>query len=518
MEVFVRMYSLEQRLYAVDVLMKFNGNTRATIRELGYPNSRQTLSKWYKEFTENGELHKSYIKPRKYTDEDIEYAVGYYLKNGKNITKTVKDIGYPCRSVLSRWITERFPDDPVPLLKGKSLVKYTYTNKVNAVVNLCSRSGSAKEVENETGISRTSLYKWKRQLLSEKAIPKMKKDYDTAENNLHKQVIDLEKQVKELQQQVHKLRLEKDALETASELLKKANGINLQQLSNREKAMIIDALRDRYCLKELLHLFHLAKSSYFYQQEVMKQPNKYCALREMIVRIFQDSRETYGYRRVNAVLHRDSIVVSEKVVRRIMKEEGLKVFMVKKRKYNSYKGEISPAVPNLINRDFHADRPNQKWLTDITEFHIPAGKIYLSPMIDCFDGLPVAWSIGTSPNAELVNTMLDSAISTLAANEHPIVHSDRGCHYRWSGWINRMNEAELVRSMSMKGCTPDNAACEAFFGRLKNEMFYPYSWNNVSLKQFIDILDEYIQWYASKRIKLSLGALSPLEETVKKSL
>lgn len=90
------MYSLEQRLYAVDVLMKFNGNTRATIGELGYPNSRQTLSKWYKEFTEKGELHKSFNKPRKYTDEDIEYAVNYYLKNGKNITKTVKDIGYPC--------------------------------------------------------------------------------------------------------------------------------------------------------------------------------------------------------------------------------------------------------------------------------------------------------------------------------------------------------------------------------------------------------------------------------------
>lgn len=102
-------------------------------------------------------------------------------------------------------------------------------------MNLCSRSGSAKEVENETGISRTSLYKWKRQLLSEKAVPKMKKDYDATENNLHKQVIDLEKQVKELQQQVHRLRLEKDALETASELLKKANSINLQQLSNREK-------------------------------------------------------------------------------------------------------------------------------------------------------------------------------------------------------------------------------------------------------------------------------------------
>lgn len=101
------MYSLEQRLYAVDVLTKFNGNTRVTIRELGYPNSRQTLSKWYKEFTEKGELHKNFIKPRKCTDEDIEYTVNYYLKNGKNITKTVKDIGYPCRSVLSQWICQR---------------------------------------------------------------------------------------------------------------------------------------------------------------------------------------------------------------------------------------------------------------------------------------------------------------------------------------------------------------------------------------------------------------------------
>lgn len=138
MEVFVRMYSLEQRLYAVDILIKFNGNTRAAIRELGYPNSRETLSKWYKEFTKNGELHKSYIKPHKYTDEEIEYAINYYLKNGKNITKTVKEISYPCRSVLSKWITEKFPNEPAPLLKGKPLVRYTYTNKVNAVVNHCS--------------------------------------------------------------------------------------------------------------------------------------------------------------------------------------------------------------------------------------------------------------------------------------------------------------------------------------------------------------------------------------------
>lgn len=182
----------------------------------------------------------------------------------------------------------------------------------------------------------------------------------------------------------------------------------------------------------------------------------------------------------------------------------------KTRKYSSYKGEITPAVPNVIERDFHSEKPNTKWLTDISEFHIPAGKIYLSPIIDCFDGFPVSWTIGTSPDAELVNTMLDKAISTLGYNEHPIVHSDRGCHYRWPGWIERMENANLIRSMSKKGCSPDNSACEGFFGRLKNEMFYGHSWEGVSIEQFIEYLDSYIRWYTQKRIKLSLGGMSPL--------
>ena len=205
------------------------------------------------------------------------------------------------------------------------------------------------------------------------------------------------------------------------------------------------------------------------------------------------------------------MVVSEKVVRRIMKEECLSVRSVKRKKYNSYAGEISPEVANIINRDFYAEVPNSKWLTDITEFSIPAGKIYLSPIIDCFDGLAVSWSIGTSPSANLVNRMLDKAISSLKENEHPVVHSDRGAHYRWPGWIKRMDAAGLTRSMSKKGCSPDNAACEGFFGRLKNEMFYGRSWKEVSIDEFITILDDYIHWYNENRIKESLGWMSPLE-------
>lgn len=166
-----------------------------------------------------------------------------------------------------------------------------------------------------------------------------------------------------------------------------------------------------------------------------------------------------------------------------MKEANLVVKKVNEKKYNSYQGEISPEVDNLVQRDFHADAPNIKWLTDITEFRIPAGKVYLSPIIDCYDGLPVSWMIGISPNEELVNTMLDEAVSTLKADERPIVHSDRGCHYRWPGWIERMDRAGLTRSMSKKGCSPDNAACEGLFGRLKVEMFYGYSWKDVTIEQ-----------------------------------
>jgi len=204
--------------------------------------------------------------------------------------------------------------------------------------------------------------------------------------------------------------------------------------------------------------------------------------------------------------------ISEKVVLRLMKQESLTVTVNKRRRYGSYLGEISPAPENIINRDFQAATPNEKWLTDITEFQIPAGKVYLSPIVDCFDGLVVSWTLGTRPDAELVNTMLDTAIETVTFSESkPVVHSDRGAHYRWPGWLSRMNNAKLVRSMSRKGCSPDNAACEGFFGRLKTELFYPSDWQGIAVEQFMHIVDAYIRWYNEKRIKVSLGSLSPIQ-------
>ena len=186
-------------------------------------------------------------------------------------------------------------------------------------------------------------------------------------------------------------------------------------------------------------------------------------------------------------------VVSEKVVRRQMKEQRLSVKAVRKSHYSSSKGEISPEVPNLLKRNFHTTQPSEKWLTDITEFSIPAGKVYLSAIIDCYDGGVMSWNMGISSDARLVNKTLDLAANDIKEGAELILHSDRGCHYRWPGWIARTQAMGIHRSMSKKGCPPDNAACEGFFGRLKNECFYERNFTGYTTEIFISYISNYIK-------------------------
>ena len=380
------------------------------------------------------------------------------------------------------------------------------------VMELCTRQESAQAVADRLGVCRPTLYNWKNQLLGREAPASMK---HTDRSPQAQEREELERQVEILRHEVRQLRLEQDLLNKANELLKKGLGVDLQLLSNREKTLLIDALREHYGLPELLAQLSLARSSYFYHRARAAIGDKYVRVRQSITEIFESNHRCYGYRRLQASLAREQGPISEKVIQRLMKQESLVVAKPKRRRYASYLGEISPAPENIINRDFQAAAPNKKWLTDITEFQIPAGKVYLSPIIDCFDGMVVSWTIGTSPDAELVNTMLDAAIETVTeTSDRPVVHSDRGGHYRWPGWLSRMSEAKLTRSMSRKACSPDNAACEGFFGRLKNELFYPRDWKSVTVEQFIEVLDDYIRWYNEKRIKISLGALSPIEYRV----
>ena len=294
------------------------------------------------------------------------------------------------------------------------------------------------------------------------------------------------------------------------ELLGKDRSVDPGKLTNREKAVLAESLRSAHRPDALLDAAGMAKSSYLYQKNAPLRPDKHAALRIRITEVFHGSYRRYGYRRVHAALKSEEVVVSEKVVCRIMKEEVLIAKRPGKRKYSSCKGEIGEAPENIVKRDFHADGPNRLWLTDITEFSIPAGKACLSPIIDCFDGMCVARTQSTSPNAELVSSMLDAAASKLPEGEHPVSHSDRGCHCRWPGWIERCERYGVTRSMSRKGCSPDNSAMEGFFGRLKGEFFYGRDWSGWSVHGFMDALDEYIHWYNEEGIELSLGGMGPM--------
>ena len=203
-------------------------------------------------------------------------------------------------------------------------------------------------------------------------------------------------------------------------------------------------------------------------------------------------------------------------VRSIMEEEDLVACAArKKRRYSSYEGEISEAPANLLRDDrgrhrFRSNKPNELWITDVTEFRIPAGKACLSPIVDCLGGMPPSWSISTSPDAGMANSSLLGACRWLGEGDHPKINSDRGCRYRWPGWIRIRDENGPVRSMSRKGCGPGNARCEGFFGRLKIEFFHGCDWAGVTIEEFTDMLDAYLRWYRDVRIKGDLDYRSPM--------
>lgn len=500
------MYSYEDRLRAVQLYITLGRRIGLTIRQLGYP-TKNALKTWYREYEQQHDLPAGYARPPKYSQVQKERAVEHYLEHGRSVAATIKSLGYPSRSLLSVWLQELHPQKGTRVV-GRSQ-ELAPEAKQSAVIALCMRPASAQALADDMGVSRGSLYKWKNQLLSHDVLAPMKRQQHAPASSDR---TELEHQLQTLRQDIRRLQLEKDLLTKANELLKKELGIDRQHLTNREKTLLVDALRSTYTVTELLCELNLPRSSYFYHRARLEVADKYAEVRQAMTDIFERNYRCYGYRRLHASLSDQCVSISEKVVRRLMKQECLVAATSKRRRYGSYMGEISPAPDNLLNRDFSAVAPNEKWLTDITEFQIPAGKVYLSPMIDCFDGMVVSWSIGTRPNAALVNRMLDAAIDKVAASgERPVVHSDRGGHYRWPGWLTRIADAKLVRSMSRKGCSPDNAACEGFFGRLKTEMFFARDWLATTVEEFVTALDAYIRWYNDVRIKGSLGFRSPAE-------
>lgn len=504
------MFNTEQRRIAIETFIKLNYSCADTVALLGYPTTA-TLRNWWREYKRTGEVPISKFESNpKYPLEKKAHAVAYYLGHGKNIAKTMRDLGYPKnRKMLMDWIDEIAP--------GQRVCKSpNFNDKMQVVSELkCSEDSMAQTIQIHD-MSQAAPYIWRRQIIGdnnknteEKGVC-VNKEFDELPDDIEQ----LQEMLREARVQLHKVQLELDVHKATLEIVKKDQGAKADLLSNPEKAVIAEALRSKYKLREILAVLGMAKSSYEYAKNVQAKgkTKQHASVRKAVVDAFRASNETYGYRRICAVVD-----AGEWTVRNIMKEENLIARIAKKKhRYSSYEGETSIAPPNLLRdkqgkHHFRSENPNELWITDISEFRIPAGKVYLSPIIDCFDGMPLSWSMSTSPDAQMANSSLLGACKWLADGDHPIVHSDRGGHYRWTEWIRICDERSLVRSMSRKGCSPDNARCEGFFGRLKIEFFYGCDWRGITIEEFMGMLDAYLRWYRDIRLKSDLDYKSPMQ-------
>jgi putative transposase len=201
-------------------------------------------------------------------------------------------------------------------------------------------------------------------------------------------------------------------------------------------------------------------------------------------------------------------VINHKTVSKLMGSLGLRS-MIRRKRYNSYKGEISEAAPNLLKQNFAADKPYLKWATDVTEFKVKDKKVYLSPIIELFNGEIISYNISDSPNFKQVSDMLQGAFKTLKGHQRPTLHSDQGWQYRMAGYKQMLKQQGITQSMSRKGNCYDNAVVENFFGTIKSEMFYLKKYTSVNeLKADIA---EYIAYYNNDRIRLNLKGMSPIK-------
>lgn len=249
----------------------------------------------------------------------------------------------------------------------------------------------------------------------------------------------------ELKKRCEELELENAVMKERLDVLKVDPCASAADLSSIEKTLMADSLRKRFELPALPKRLGLKRSTHCHAKARLARPDRHAGPARPIVEIYELNEGRYGYRRIWPVL-RNVHGVSEKVARRLMAQEGLVAKRVRKRhRYNSYRGEITDAPPNLINRDFFAGAPNEKWLTDITETKASDGKPCLSPTMDCFDGMAVAWEMSEHPDAALAKSMLEQAVEGLPCTAKPLVHSDRGVHYRWDGWTGLMRRHELTR-------------------------------------------------------------------------
>ncbi|TDE00392.1 IS3 family transposase [Flavobacterium hiemivividum] len=267
-------------------------------------------------------------------------------------------------------------------------------------------------------------------------------------------------------------------------------------------------LRHQFDLNLLLNHTKMARSSFYYYQQQSKVADKYKEVKELIKSIYYKHKGRYGYRRITDEVNNMGMIINHKTILKLMKSLGLKS-VIRIKKYKSYKGEQGKIAPNILERNFKASAPNQKWATDITEFNVSGKKLYLSPIIDLFNQEIISYELAERPMFNQVVLMLKKAFKKIPNNTNLTLHTDQGWQYQMKQYQFLLKEKGIIQSMSRKGNCLDNAIIENFFGILKSELFYLKKYS--SINQLKEEIKEYINYYNNERIKSNLNKMSPIQ-------
>ena len=267
-------------------------------------------------------------------------------------------------------------------------------------------------------------------------------------------------------------------------------------------------LRQDFPIAGLLKRAALARSTFYYQQQKAQASDKHAQLKIKISQIYHRHKGRYGYRRITLALRHLGHAVNHKLIQRLMGVLSLKS-LVRPKKYRSYKGDVGSIAPNVLQRQFKATSLNEKWVTDVTEFAVAGEKLYLSPIMDLFNGEIIAYETSKKPVAHLVEAMLQQALRRLRGPDKPVLHSDQGWQYQMKGYQQTLLKHGVLQSMSRKGNCLDNAPIESFFATLKAEFFYLNKFS--SMDELQKGLRSYIRYYNNDRITLRNGGLSPVQ-------
>ena len=224
--------------------------------------------------------------------------------------------------------------------------------------------------------------------------------------------------------------------------------------------------------------------------------------------IFKENKSRYGVRRIHHELLRRKYTVNHKKIQRLMRKMGLKGKRPKE-KYHSYRGEVGKVADNIINRDFKASGPDEKWTTDVSQFNLPFGKCYLSPILDMYTNEIISYDLSLRPNYEQITNMINKAFESHPDLQGLIFHSDQGWQYQMRHYHQTLEDHGIIQSMSRKGNCIDNCIMETFFGRMKNEMYYGQEKEYKTFEQFTEAVEEYIDYYNNKRIQKKTKWMPP---------